>query len=246
MIYRIDYIMAVFVAGATAGAIVRRRFLSVAPDRIARVFYSLMCLRVVIGAVLFVLGIVLDNQPLFGRMGSGIADAASFVSAGLFGLALVRTPRLQILQQPLVYEGLCLSAAYAFLTAGFIKAFYLSGMLDFFTQSGYSPAFLKLIISLEVLGGAGLLIPWATLPMAFALSVDMFGAIWTHIHNGDPINDSTGAVGMLIRLGMIAAVWSLQPSTEDDRVIGRRFAASAIAAGLGMLVAVVGAAIARH
>jgi drug/metabolite transporter (DMT)-like permease len=39
----------------------------------------------------------------------------------------------------------------------------------------------------------------------------MFGAVLTHIHNGDPLNDSTGAIGMLIRLIAVGVLWTLRP-----------------------------------
>jgi hypothetical protein len=66
----------------------------------------------------------------------------------------------------------------------------------------------------EIFGALGLLLPWAVLPSLHGLSVDMFGAVLTHIHNGDPLNDSTGAIGMLIRLAIVGALWALSRRTR--------------------------------
>jgi hypothetical protein len=79
----------------------------------------------------------------------------------------------------------------------------MQGMVEFFTQSGYSTPFLKFIIVAEVLGGMGLLIPWTVLPAITGLSVDMFGAIYTHIHNA---RRRLAAVGVCIALCISAAV----------------------------------------
>jgi hypothetical protein len=34
-------------------------------------------------------------------------------------------------------------------------------------------------------------------------SVDTFAAVLTHVHNGDPWNDSTGPIAMVIRLQLV-------------------------------------------
>ena len=129
------------------------------------------------------------------RYGASLAaagDVSNFFFGAIFGVSLVRPQRLALLLEPAVYSALCLSTGFGFLTAGFVKALYLQGMIEFFVQPGYSMTFLKFIMTAEVLCGAALLIPWAILPAVAGLSIDMFGAIYTHIHNGDPINDSTG------------------------------------------------------
>ena len=67
-------------------------------------------------------------------------------------------------------------------------------MTTFFHQSGYSVGFLKCVITVEAFAALALLIPATVLPAILVLTVDMFGAIYTHMHNGDPLNDSTGAI----------------------------------------------------
>ena len=106
-------------------------------------------------------------------------------------------------------------------------------MIAFFAQSGYPTAFLDLVSSVEILGGMALLVPWRRLVLAasFGLAVDMFGAVYTHLRNGDPLNDSTDAIAMLLRLAAIAAL----------SVRGRTVAAGAVAAAL---LAIAGAAVA--
>jgi uncharacterized membrane protein YphA (DoxX/SURF4 family) len=211
MIYRVDYVLAVILAGAIVGALLARRASHIEAARLARGYYILIAARVVLGAVVFTCSIVLTNGRLWSTIGSGIGDAANFLFGALLGLALFRAKPLELLRQPALYSALCLSAGFAFVTIGFAKAFHLQEMIEFFTQSGYSSTFLKLIMTAEVLGGAALLLPWAVPAAIAGLSIDMFGAIYTHIHNGDPLNDSTDAIAMLIRLGAIAVIWALRP-----------------------------------
>jgi hypothetical protein len=42
----------------------------------------------------------------------------------------------------------------------------------------------------------------------------MWGAVVTHVHNGDPLNDSTGAINMLIRLTAIGLLVALSPAKQ--------------------------------
>ncbi len=247
MIYRIDYVLALILVGAIAGTLVGRRTSQIEATRLARGYYALIAIRVTLGALVFVCSIVLANAPLWNSIGRGIGDASTFLFGALIGVTLFRSDRLELLRQPQVYSALCLTAAFAFVTTGFVKAFYMQSMTDFFTQSGYSLTFLKFIITIEVLGGVALLIPWATLPAVFGLSIDMFGAIYPHIHNGDPVNDNTGAVAMLIRLGAIAAVWALRVRPADA-VVSVRNRLIGIAAGtlLSMFAAVAGSTMMRH
>ena len=247
MIYRIDYVLAVIFAGALAGAFIGRRTSHIEATRLARGYYALIAIRVTLGALVFAFSMVVTNVPLWNKIGAGIGDASTFLFGALSGLTLFRSDRLDLLRQPQVYSALCLSAAFPFVTTGFVKAFYMQGMTDFFTQSGYSLTFLKFIITIEVLGGAALLIPWAVLPAVFGLSIDMFGAIYTHIHNGDPVNDSTGAVAMLMRLGAIAAAWALR-APPDAAIASIRNRLIGIATGtlLSMSTAVAGSTILRH
>jgi hypothetical protein len=66
----------------------------------------------------------------------------------------------------------------------------------------------------EIFGAIGLLLPWSLVPALIGLTVDMFGAVLTHIHNGDALNGSTGAIGLLIRLIAVGVLWTLRPATE--------------------------------
>ena len=139
------------------------------------------------------------------------ADCLLYTSFGAaFGLATRRhAPRSWLSERPIL-EAFCLALAFTFALAGVGKGFSMLAMTDFFTQSGYSVAFLKFIVIAEIFGAMGLLLPWARIPAWFGLTIDMFGAVTTHIHNGDPLNDSTGAIGMLIRLILAAILFELQ------------------------------------
>lgn len=101
--------------------------------------------------------------------------------------------------------------AFTFVLAALGKAFSTAPMTEFFTQSGYSTGFLRFIVIAEGFGALGLLLPWAVVPALLGLTVDMFGAVLTHIHNGDPLNDSTGAISLLIRMIGFGILWTLRP-----------------------------------
>jgi uncharacterized membrane protein YphA (DoxX/SURF4 family) len=137
-----------------------------------------------------------------------------------------------------------MALAFTFVLAGIGKAFSMSSMTDFFTQSGYSVPFLKFIVIAEIFGGIGLLLPWGILPTLVGLTIDMFGAVLMHIHNGDPLNDSTGAIGMLIRLIALGILWSLreQSSLSPRRAILYVSATTIVS----LLVAVAGSTTLRH
>ena len=137
-----------------------------------------------------------------------------------------------------------MALAFTFAFAGIGKAFSMTPMTEFFTQSGYSVSFLKFIVMAEIFGAIGLLLPWAILPSLLGLSVDMLGAVLTHIHNGDPLNDSTGAIGMLIRLAVLGVLWDL--SCRTSKSIRNSLLGVGAVALICLLVAVGGASAMRH
>jgi uncharacterized membrane protein YphA (DoxX/SURF4 family) len=137
--------------------------------------------------------------------------------------------------------------AFTFALAGIGKAFSFVPMTEFFVQSGYSVAFLKFIVIAEIFGGIGLLLPWAVLPALIGLAVDMFGAVLTHIHNGDPLNDSTGAIGMLIRLMAVGVLFALRQRNGGAQPTVRSSVLRITAATITcLLIAVGGSVAARH
>jgi len=245
MIFRVDYILGVVLVGAVVGAILARRLSQVESAKLGRVYYALIAVRVILGAIILVCSIVLLNGQKWSRVSSGVSDAGNFLFGALFGLASFRPKKFDLLREPTVLAALCLLTGFTFISAGYSKAFYMQGMTEFFAQSGYSVNFLKFIMSVEVLGGAALLIPWAILPVVAGLSVDMFGAVYTHIHNGDPLNDSTGAIMNLIRLGAILLIWALR-SPRDASRIKNRLALVGILMVICASLAVAGSAMMRH
>jgi len=75
----------------------------------------------------------------------------------------------------------------------------------------------------------------------------MFGAVATHVHNGDPLNDSTGAIGMLIRLVAIGILWSLRPHAGRQASSVRRSLLGVGATVVVCLVIAIGGSVAvRH
>lgn len=247
MIYRVDYVIGVMLAGVAAGAIFSRKTSRIEPARLARAYFVIVAVLLGLRVVDFVCSVVLADAALWNKIANGMGDASNFLLGALFGVAALRKERREILCDPAVYSALCLVAGVGFVITGYVKAFYLQGMGDFFVQSGYSTTFLKFIMTAEVLGGLGLVIPWTVLPAIAGLSVDMFGAIYTHIHNGDPLNDSTGAIATLIRLGVIALLWAWRPrqNAANDSA-RRRILGVAMAAVCCAIAAVTGSEIVRH
>jgi uncharacterized membrane protein YphA (DoxX/SURF4 family) len=140
-----------------------------------------------------------------------------------------------------------MTLAFTFVLAGLGKAFSMNPMTEFFTQSGYSATFLKFITMAEVFGAIGLLLPWAFLPALIGLAIDMFGAIITHIHNGDSLNDSSGAIGILIRLTAIGIIWKLGLRDKGPEHPVRQSILSVCAIGIICLsIAIVGSVAVRH
>jgi uncharacterized membrane protein YphA (DoxX/SURF4 family) len=140
-----------------------------------------------------------------------------------------------------------MSVAFTFAIAGIGKAFNMTFMTEFFTQSGYSVTFLNFIMIGEVMGAVAFLLPWSFLPALAAFSIDMFGAIATHVHNHDPINDSAGAIILLVRLAAVAVVWHLRSEATNIRFgWGRTIARVASVAALCACIAIIGSSVLRH
>jgi hypothetical protein len=140
-----------------------------------------------------------------------------------------------------------MALAFTFALAGLGKAFSLAPMTEFFAQSGYSLTFLKFIVIAEIFGALGLLLPWARSAALIGLAIDMFGAVITRLHNGDPLNDSTGAIGLLIRLVALGLLWALRPRKVEPFPSIRNSTLGVGAATLAcFLMALLGSVAVRH
>jgi len=247
MFYRVDYLLAVIFAGFLAGAALSRWSSRFHATRIARTYFVAVAILVALSAAFFWASVVSVNSAAWYGATRLLGDLGNFFFGMVFGVAVFRADRREILCDRAVYSILCIASGTAFILTGYAKALYSSGMIEFFTQSGYSAGFLKFIMTAEILGGIGLLVPWTVLPAIAGLSIDMFGAIWTHVHNGDSLNDSTGAIGQLIRLGAIVALWVWQQRAAERRGAFRRRLAMAVAgAALCAAIAIGGSAAIRH
>jgi len=247
MLYRVDYLLAVIFLGTLAGSFFGKRMSSIESSRLARGYYVAISILLLLRALAIVGSIVLGNGSGWVKVGSFIGDAGNFLFGALFGIAMRRSNSSAFLREPAFLSSLCLWSGFAFVISGYTKALYMQTMSGFFTQSGYSIAFLKFIMTIEVLGGIALVVPWTTIPALAGLSIDMFGAIYTHIHNGDPIHDSTGAIGQLIRLGAIVALWVLQrESGITARSIRKAMVGVIMVAFLCLGIAVTGSILLRH
>lgn len=246
MYYRVDYMLAVMAAGFVLGALLARSSSRVEASRLARYYYIWTVFRAVVAGVVLAGTVVFPLGKLWSNIGGSTGDLSNLLFGALIGLAVFRRQRLDLFREPAVYSAFCLATAIAIVTAGLAKPFYMQDMIDFFAQSGYSLAFLKFIIIAEVLGGLALLVPWTVIPAVAGLTVDMVGAIYTHAHNGDPLNDSSGAIVMLFRLAAIAVAWALQPHSDAALLRKGRFAWISAGAVACLFVAIIGSAALRQ
>ena len=225
MLYRVDYVFAVLGAGFLIGLFSARWTLRLAASRIALVYFN-----------------TLGHGPAWTGV---INDLSGIVYGALFGIAVRSADRRKLLLDRAVLSALAISIAVTFASAGLGKAFAMAPMREFFAQSGYPDAFLRFIITVEVFGALAMLIPNAVPAALAGLGIDMFGAVLTHIHNGDPLNDSTGAIAMLLRLGIFAVLWE-RSRTEKTTSLRWPLLRLAAAALICLLLAGAGGLLIRH
>jgi len=247
MFYRVDYTLAVLVAGLVLGALLGGRTARMGREALARWYYVIIAVLLVLRTALFAWSMV-GHPGSAGKMAGGIAgDLGGLLFGALFGMALRRDDSRLLLTDSAILGALSISLAFTFTLAALGKAFTPAPMTDFFTQSGYPAGFLTFIVIAEAFGAIGLLLPWAVVPALLGLAVDMFGAIFTHIHNGDPLNDSTGAISLLIRMIAFGILWTLRPRQNQTATAVRssvlRVAGAAV---LCLLLAFAGSMAVRH
>lgn len=187
------------------------------------------------------------HTKLWGRVGGCIGDLLGLTFGALLGLAIRRQDARNFLTSSSILDAKCVALAFSFALAGISKAFAMVPMTDFFIQSGYSVTFLKFIIIAEVFGAIWVLIPWAVISALIGVAVDMFGTVLTYIHNGDPVNDSTGAIGSLINIVLLGGLFALRHK-DDFRLPTTRGAIIRTAAVtlVCLLIAMIGSAAVRY
>jgi len=247
MFYRVDYAVAVLLVGFTMGVLFSGMTNNIMPSRLARGYYAAVAILLVSRTGAFVCTVLVSHTTFWSTAGGFIGDLLGLLFGALFGLAVRRRDGREFLTDSSIVGALRMALAFTFCLAAIGKAFSIAPMTEFFTQSGYSVTFLKFIVIAEVFGGIGLLLPWAVLPALIGLTVDMFGAVLTHIHNGDPLNDSTGAIGMLIRLVAVGVLWVLrQRACEPPTKVRNAVLGVAAAATACLLIAAGGSVAVRH
>jgi hypothetical protein len=217
MLYRVDYLLAVQIAGLLVGLVLRRSVAATSAERLARAYYLAVSVLIVLRAGAFGASILASHNQPWSLVSGAIGDLIGFLFGLLFGLAARRDDRRALLTDGQVLDAFRMLLAFTFISAALGKALTLAGIGEFFTHSGYTLGFLKFIIIAEAFGAIGLLLRWAVIPAMLGLSVDMFGAVLTHVHNGDSANDSTGAIGLLIRLVALGLLWTLRPQEGRSR-----------------------------
>jgi hypothetical protein len=247
MLYRVDYVLAVMFTGFVVGALFSRLTANVPLSRLAHGYYIVVVALLVLRTGAFTGTMLMSQTNLWSTASGFIGDLLGFLFGVLFGLATRRKDARELLTSSPVFGALCITLTFTFALAGIGKAFSVAPMTEFFTQSGYSFTFLKFIVIAEIFGGIGLLLPWAVAPALIGLAVDMFGAVLTHIHNGDPLNDSTGAIGLLIRLVAVGVILALRQRNGGRLPTVRGSALRVAAATIACVVVAFGGSVAvRH
>jgi len=247
MFYRVDYAVAVLLLGFVAGVLFGRTTKEITPSRLARGYYIAVAILLVLRTGASAAGMLANHSSSWSPVSGFLGDLLAFLFAALFGLALRRSDGREFLTDSSVLSALCMALAFTFGVAGIGKAFSIAPMADFFAQSGYSVTFLKFIVIAEIFGAIGLLLPWSLVPALIGLTVDMFGAVLTHIHNGDPLNDSTGAIGLLIRLIAVGVLWTLRPQPRArQNTLRSTLLAVAVGATACLLIAAGGSVAVRR
>lgn len=237
----LPYVITVLLCGLSLGAILAPLARSQSNSELAQAFYYVTALLLSASYSINVWMILGHPPNAFTIIAKVFGAILSACFAAIFGIAIRRVDSRGLLGQPLVLDTIRMTVALTFAIAGIGKAFNMAFMTQFFTQSGYPITFLKFIMFAEVLGAIGLLLPWAFLLALLGFTVDMFGAIVTHVRNGDPLDDSAGAIAMLIRLIAIAALVVMTPQGFFAKFNLRRRVLIASSAGLGcLMVAIVG------
>ena len=167
----------------------------IARSRLANTYYAITAALLILRIVAFACTVI-ASQPGFWSKASGIiGDLLGLLFGLLFGLAMRRADARTFLTERSILQALCMTLAFTFGLAG-IRESVLDGPHDraFFTQSGYSVAFLQIHRDCRDL--------WRTQPASpvgsptryscalhrYALA--LYSLIFTTV---DPLNDSTGA-----------------------------------------------------
>jgi uncharacterized membrane protein YphA (DoxX/SURF4 family) len=190
---------------------------------------------------------LLGDWNTWSPAGDAIGDLNTVLFEMLFGLAARRPDGREFLVDFDILNALRIVLAFTFIFAALGKALSIAPMTEFFIGSGYPVSFLKFIVIAEAFGAIGLLLPWAVMPALIGLSIDMFGAVLTHINNGDSLNDSTGAIALLIRLLALGFLWTLRARVgEIPRSLHRTILRWRVITIVCILVAGAGGTVVRH
>lgn len=197
------FLFGLIAVGAVIAAAFASRLGRVEPSRVARGFLAsvifLMGVRIVAWGAASIFGVSAVRPA-----GTGPYDATNLLIGALYGLAAAHATRGRFddfLRAPDVQLAMRVATGVAFVLAGMgAFLFTLRTGIDYFVEIGYPKTFHLFIMCAEVLGGALLLLPWRwlTLIAAAGLTIDMFGALYTQVRIGQPLDPA--AIAMLLRL----------------------------------------------
>jgi uncharacterized membrane protein YphA (DoxX/SURF4 family) len=121
------------------------------------------------------------------------------ITAVLAFLSLVRRIEGDVLQRATMGTAAYVSASFLGFEVG--KATHDAEMREFFVASGLPIWLMYVVMTAEIVGAIALLFGTTRRSGAALLALIMVAAISTHLHNGDPIQDSVDAIRMLVLSG---------------------------------------------
>ena len=246
MFYRVDYSIGILLLGLLIGQATRSRVVRLFGIQLTRSYWIAAVVCSILRAIANIGTMVAPDAFTARRAAPLLGDLLGLLFGFGIGLLIKRSDNDQSVLRFECADAFCAMLAFSFALSGVAKALSFSSMSEFFVHSGYSVEFLKFILIAEVFGALGLLIRSLRLIAIVGLLVDMFGAITTHIHNGDALNDNTGAIGMIVRLVITGIVIAQDAGSLNNKHVRSKLAvASAATIGVCATVASVGAMVLR-
>jgi uncharacterized membrane protein YphA (DoxX/SURF4 family) len=202
-------LLTLIVVGAGVTAALRARLERMSPARLARAYLvattALMGVRVAAYVAANIFGVAAARPA-----STGPYDLTNLLVGGLFGFAASGAKddwHTDFLREPDLLLALRVATGVAFILAGLGNVFFIERTgIDFFLKIGYTHTFHLFIMTAEILGGAALLLPWRWLTLAAiaGLTIDMSGALLSHVRAGDSPDVASAAIVMVLRLCPLA------------------------------------------
>ena len=121
MFYRVDYAVAVLLAGFLLGVLASRATERIASSRLARQYYFVVAVLLVVRTGAFVVTILASGSPPANTLVGVIGDLSGVLFGAVFGLATRRRDARSFLTDSSVLGAICMTEAFTFAIAGIGK-----------------------------------------------------------------------------------------------------------------------------